>query len=455
MNIKIKLAFKFTLVVAGILLFFSALVYYFSYTSQVSKFRENLLKRATNTGIMLMDLEEVDSLLLKKIHQSTITWSEEEIALTDTNYRLIYSNNLQLLMTADLSKYASENGKNFFSINLKDGIFLKHSGKSKNYYVFVLAYDNYRDEKLSDLLGVLFWSIIFSLWLAVLFSYWFSRKAIQPISEIVAEMKEINSSRLNKRLNIGSSRDEIDQLSLTFNEMLSELEIAFRNQADFVSNASHELRTPISVMIAETDYCMSKQREKKEYVDQLTSMLSDLRHINLLLNSLLELAHLNKHNDIQLNLIRIDEILLEAIRLVKAKFPERNLLNKIQYPDDDSKLWIMGNEGMLEIAFRNLMDNACKFSTKDVKVVLEVSEQFLILRIIDDGIGIPEQDLDHILQPFRRGSNAVYKGGFGIGLSLVNRILELHHAKLIIESKINEGSTFSIHFQAHEVAPTT
>lgn len=385
MNIKIKLAFKFTLVVAGILLFFSALVYYFSYTSQVSKFRENLLKRATNTGIMLMDLEEVDSLLMKKIHQSTITWSEEEIALTDTNYRLIYSNNLQLLISADLSKYASKSGKSFFTINHKDGVFLKHAGKSKNYFVFVLAYDNYRDEKLSDLLGVLFWSILFSLWLAVLFSYWFSKKAIQPITEIVSSMKEINSSRLNKRLIEGKSKDEIDQLAMTFNEMLSELEIAFKNQADFVSNASHELRTPISILIAETDYCLSKERDKQAYIDQMSRMLADLRHLNAMLNSLLELAQLNKNNQIQFDLIRVDEVLLEAIQQVKSKFIDRRILNRIQYPDDARKLQIRGNQGLLEIAFRNLLDNACKFSSEDVLVEMEVNEGCLIIRTVKYG----------------------------------------------------------------------
>jgi CHASE1-domain containing sensor protein len=97
MNIKIRLSFQFTLIVAGILLFFSVLVYYFSYTSQLNKFRENLLDSAKNTAILLINVVEVDSSLLKKIHQSTISWEREEIALTDSALNIVYSNNIQFL----------------------------------------------------------------------------------------------------------------------------------------------------------------------------------------------------------------------------------------------------------------------------------------------------------------------------------------------------------------------
>lgn len=97
MNIKIRLSIQFTIIVAGILLFFSLLVYYFSYTSQLAKFRQNLLDTAKNTAILLINVAEVDSSLLKKIQQSTISWEREELALTDSAFNLIYSNNIEYL----------------------------------------------------------------------------------------------------------------------------------------------------------------------------------------------------------------------------------------------------------------------------------------------------------------------------------------------------------------------
>ena len=94
MNIKTRLSFQFTLIVIGILFFFSILVYYFSYSSQLTKFRENLLDGAKNTAILFFNVAEVDSSLLKKIHQSTISWEKEEIALTDSAFNLLYGNNV-------------------------------------------------------------------------------------------------------------------------------------------------------------------------------------------------------------------------------------------------------------------------------------------------------------------------------------------------------------------------
>ena len=137
------------------------------------------------------------------------------------------------------------------------------------YYAYAMAIDKSRMENLSELRNILFWSNLFSIWLSVLFSYFFAKRAIRPISNIIKSVKEINSLKLGNRLDEGDKKDEIAQLAITFNEMLSDLEIAFKNQEDFVSNASHELRTPLTVMIGESDYMLSHEREKEEYLNHL------------------------------------------------------------------------------------------------------------------------------------------------------------------------------------------
>jgi len=245
MNIKTRLSVQFTIIVAAILLVFSLLVYYFSYTSQLNKFRETLLEEAKNTAILFINVEEVDSLLLNKIHQSTISLEREEIALTDSSFKLIYSNNVHYLTPFVTRINISDEREKYFSIGEKDVVCFKHRFESKAYYVYVGAFDKSRVENMKSLKNILIWSILFSLWLSVVFSYIFSKRAIRPISEIIRSVKEINSRRLNKRLNEGERRDEIDNLSITFNEMLTNLEIAFRNQEEFVTNASHELENTI------------------------------------------------------------------------------------------------------------------------------------------------------------------------------------------------------------------
>jgi two-component system sensor histidine kinase ArlS len=447
MKIKTRLSFQFTLIVAGILLFFSVLVYYFSYTSQLTKFRQNLLDSAKNTATLLINVVEVDSSLLKKIQQSTILWENEELVLTDSAFNLVYSNNIQYLSNdATLIKYANSN-LNYFSIADKDGVYYKHIYDNRIYQVYIMASDSSRAENLVELRKILYWSILFSVWLSVLFSYFFSKKAIKPISQVIKSVKEINSLKLSNRLNEGDRKDEIDQLSVTFNEMLSDLEIAFENQEDFVSNASHELRTPLTVMIGESDYFLSRERKQEEYIAHISGLVSDLKKLNTLINSLLELAQINKDKSIVFTKVRIDEIVFNAIHQVKTKYQGRKIVPKIQYPENGNDLLISGDSGMLEIAFKNLLDNACKFSNEDVGVEFVIKDNFINIVISDKGLGIPYNEVESIYKPFKRASNAKYIGGFGLGLALVSKIMELHHADIDVKSKMNEGTRIEVLFR--------
>lgn len=447
MSIKIRLSIQFTLVVIGILLFFSVLVYYFSYTSQRSKFRELLLEKAQNTAILLISVEGVDSTLLKKIHETTSSLVEEEIALTDSANNLIYSNNTHYLSGKIFLEKSFYSSPNYFSIGEKDGVSYNHRIANIAYYVYVLAYDNSRAENLIELRKILFWSVLFSVWLSISASYFFSKVAIRPISNIISEVKEINSSKLNSRLNEGRGRDEIEQLAITFNQMLSDLELVFKSQNEFVSNASHELRTPLAIIIAESEYILGKERKSEEYVKHISGMIADLRKLNALLNSLLELAQLNRDTQIFLSPLRMDELIFSSIQEIKNNYPGRKILPKIEYSENENDLLIIGNSGLLEIAFKNLIDNACKFSGDAVEVKLSIQEEQLSVSISDHGIGVPNNELENIFKPFQRGENVKYIGGFGIGLSIVAKIIELHRAQIKVSSIENEGTCFEILFR--------
>lgn len=447
MNIKTRLSLQFTLIFTGILLLFSILVYYFSYSSQRDKFRENLTNRAKNTAILLLNVAEVDSTLLTKILQSTFYWQKEEIAITDSSFNLIYQINIHSLTYEVIRQNSIGKDISHFNIEKKDGVCYKHSFNNQTFNVYVMAYDNSRRENLRDLRGILFWSSIFSIWVAVLLSYFFSQNAMKPISEIIKRVKQVNYSHLNTRINEGNKKDEIAQLAITFNEMLTELEIAFNNQADFVSHASHELRTPLSIMISESDFLLSHEQEPEDYKKHISGLMEDLKEINIQLNTLLELAQINKGQTIQLSENRIDEIIFSAIQSLKNKYPGRKIISKIQYPENENELLIGGNYGMLVIAFSNLLDNACKFSDDDIIVEISMIDQFIQVDISDKGIGIPPDELDKIFLPFNRASNVKFIGGFGIGLSLAAKVFDLHNTVSKVYSIVNEGTRFELLFK--------
>lgn len=451
MNIKLRLSFQFMFIEAGILLFFALLVYYFTYSTQREKFRNNLLNRAKNTAILLIDVKEIDSTLLKKIHQSTFYWQDEEIVVTDTSLNIIYNNQTKVLSREVINSNVSSGSESFFSNSGKDGVFYKHRMDNKINYVFVMAYDKTRSVYLHELIQILFWSVLFSLWLSVLLSYLFSKKAIKPISAIVDSVKAIDSSSLNRRLESGDGKDEIEKLAMTFNEMLEKLESSFKNQRDFISNASHELKTPVSVIIAESEYFLNSDHSILEHNEFLSTLINDLRKLNSQLNSLLDLAQSNSNNSINFSNARIDEILYDAIHEVKVRYKKRRIVTKIQFPENPEDLIFLCNYNMLQIAMKNLIDNACKFSSEDVSVELSAFDQYIKLIISDKGIGIPASEVNDIYKPFSRASNATYKSGFGIGLSLVTKILQIHNVQMEVFSQENIGTRVELVFHKTSV----
>jgi len=447
-NIKTRLSIQFTLLVLGILLVFSCLVYYFSYDSQRSKFRQNLSVRAQNTAILLINVQEVDSTLLKKIYQTTKSLDEEEIMLNDSRDITLYGDKIQDLRNINSSISSHADNPEYFSIGKKDGVLYNHRVNNQLYHVYVLAYDKYRADNLKELSIVLLWSIVFSLCLSIWISYFFSKMAIWPISNIITKVKEINSSKLGSRLDEGKRQDEIEQLAITFNRMLSDLELVFKSQDDFVSNASHELRTPLAVMIAESDYIVSRKRDPEEYENHITRMVDDLRKLNLLINSLLELAQLNQDKNITFSIVRIDELIFNAIHTAKIKYPGRRILPKIEYSDNEYDFLVNGNPGLLEIALTNLIENAIKFSASDVEVRLSKTANRIVVYITDFGVGIPDTEIMNIFKPFNRATNVKFIGGFGIGLSIVTKIIELHGVEIKVSSTINKGTCFELLFNS-------
>lgn len=451
LNIKVRLALQFMLVVAGILLFFAALVYYFTFTTNREKFRNNLLNRAKYISIIIINRHSVDTALLQNINKSTFSDQNQEIMVTDTNFKVIYSFNAATLEQNENVFHSAVNPQNtdyysYYTIAGKDGVYYKFHFRKKSAYIFVLAFDQSRADYLIELRNILFWSILFSLWLSVLTSYFISRKAFKPVTNIINNVKAINSSSLSKRLDEGNRKDELENLAITFNEMLADLEVAFRNQEDFVSNASHELRTPLSVMIAESDYFLGKEHSVEEYRDHIAHMTNDNKKINAQLNSLLSLAQVNRDNSILFTPLRLDEIIYESVHQVKNKYPDQKIITKIEFPENENDLIISGNTGILIIGFKNIIENACKFSDDDVNVELKIKDGHINVIISDFGIGIPSNEIDTIYRPFTRASNAKFKSGFGIGLSLVVKILEIHKARLKVHSVENEGTRVELLF---------
>ena len=292
---------------------------------------------------------------------------------------------------------------------------------------------------------------IWAISLAILFiiGYFMARNALNPVSKIVKQVEKITASNLSQRVETDNPKDEIGELAATFNDTLDRLEESFEAQKMFVSNVSHELRTPLAALITELELSLRRERSNEDYKNVVESALIDARKIEKLSNGLMDLAKASYHTDqIKMSTVRLDEILLDASTIV-MKANEQHSVNLIfdESNDHDHTITILGNEYLLRTAFVNLMENNCKFSQNHTSTVqILFSEQTVSIRFSDTGIGISAEDLEQIFKPFYRGKNRFFSAGNGIGMTLVERIVNLHNGLISIESEEGKGTSFTVAF---------
>jgi signal transduction histidine kinase len=275
----------------------------------------------------------------------------------------------------------------------------------------------------------------------------YAERALSPIKQLVAEIAGISISNLNKRANEGNGSDELAQLAISFNAMLARLEAAFLVQRNFIANASHEMRTPLTAISGQLEVLLLKERTEEEYRTGVESVLQDIHKLNKLANRLLLLAQTDTDApEANFNPVRVDDILWEArtdLLKMKPNFSiEVNLDDTIT---DLEELQVMGSDILLKTLVLNLMENGCKYSDDHVvKVSLGVRAKTIHLTFTDNGIGISEVDLKQLFEPFFRSNSIRNRDGHGIGLSLVKRICDLHKGTIEVWSELGKGSIFTV-----------
>lgn len=449
MKIRARFTLLFALIVGIMLSFFSYAIYYLSEDYRQEDFHARLRSRAIERFELLTrddgKTKEISADQIKENNLHSLT--NEQITIYDENKKLVYSDNNIFAPKPDLINSISKQEIYSWSEKGKEGIGFIYPHKENTYTLFVSATDTHGTSYINNLKKILtirFFIIIFIIFIS---GWLFAGFFIKPITNIVNQAENITSKNLSYRLKSNHVKDEIGKLTTTFNNMLDRLETAFTIQKRFVSNASHELRNPLTAISGQIDVALMKDRKKEEYRATLESVSAHIRNLRTLTNNLLELANSDVDTLFQnFDDIRIDEVLWNTRDEILKQKPECNIniiFEKIT--DNEEKLTCKGKAKLLEIAFLNIIDNACKFSnTKTVEIKIVSDKKNIIIFFIDKGIGMPETYLNHIFEPFYRGDNTFGIPGKGIGLSLVRGIIKLHSGKIFIHSVLNEGTTVEI-----------
>ncbi len=451
MQIRDKLTFLFLLIVALIMGISSLAIYYLSAQYRREEFYDRISKKANNVAKLLIEVEEVDITLLSKLEENNpVRLPEEEILIFDNTDSILYKSEEPLKWIADsalLNKIQSEEELRFI-LNGKEMLGFLFADQHDRVIVIAGAKDIYGFRKMDNLRNVLI--IVFGS--ALLFTFISGRiyasRMLAPISKVISQVDAIGITNLGNRVDEGNQKDEIAKLARTFNQMLSRLEDAFKLHKNFITNASHELRTPLTAITGRLEITLQKPRTDEEYRRTIDSVLEEMKNLNYLSNRLLLIAQASSENvQSSFTEVRVDELVWQSAAELQKRNPDYKIMVTFDENLEERNLIVKGSEQLIKSAILNLMDNGCKYSDPPkVQVTVTPEGSQLRLEFIDKGIGIDEQDISLIFQPFHRGLNVANIKGHGIGLPLVQSIVHLHRGSLTLSSKKGQGTTFRLSF---------
>lgn len=449
MKIKYKIGIYYTLSAAILLIAFASLAYYFSAQSRQAEYMERLEYRARSIANVIIEDDKVRVDLLRKLDKTTFQdLYQETILVYNPNYDLLYSNlkDTAIRTHRSLLDFIKRNGIYSYEKDSDEVVGVYYTEGRISVIVLVSSLDKYGIQNLQNLRRILLIELIVAAVLLVVVAYFFSRNMVAPITKLVQQVNTINANNLQDTKVDIRGRDEIALLGSNFNTMLQRLSDSFDLQKSFVSNASHELRTPLASIISQLQVTLSKERSKDEYAQILNSVLEDAENLTDLTNGLLQLAQseLNEQRFVFYE-VRMDELLLEMGNLIKLKQNGKVDIQFEKLPDTDTQVTCQGNEILLKILFLNLVDNACKFSTDSTaRVSIGFNSRYIQIQVSDNGIGIAQEELDKVFEPFYRGQNVHQTRGHGLGLSICKKIVQLHKGHISVSSTLNKGTVFTV-----------
>lgn len=450
MQIRSRLTYQFTYLVSAILFVSYLIIYLFSQQNYRDKFYSRLRQKANTAAELLVNVNQVDSKLLRIIDRANrdILYKENIMAYDTCNER-IYRSNDTINFHIDVSRVKEVRLKKEIRFHQDDlevlgTVFATPEGRI---VVFAGAVDQYSAENAKDLKNILIALFLLFVFIVVISGWFFAGQALNPISKVIQQVDQLSPKRLEERLESTGSEDEIGKMVYTINRLLERIENAFKFQKTFIANVSHELKNPLTKISSQLEVSLLKERNVEDYKQTIQSVLEDTQDLSAITESLLELNKISV-TDYQagFNIIRVDEIMWEARSLTQKLHNGYKVIIDTEFlPENEELLEIKGDEMLLLTAIKNLMENGCKFSfEKKSFVCLKIQKDSIKLIVKNLGKGIPKSDLPFIFQPFFRGENTANSKGYGIGLSLVERIITLHNGSILVQSDTNDWTEFVI-----------
>lgn len=278
-----------------------------------------------------------------------------------------------------------------------------------------------------------------------------TRRALRPIDRIVVRAREIGESSMGERLPSSGQQDEIGRLVDTLNDMLARIEDSFEVQRRFTADAAHELQSPLSRLRTELEVTLRRRRDTAEYEETLRSCLEKVERLAVLTKELLTLARLDAEQGrpAPAHAVRLGPVLEGAVRRLASEADKRGVTVAL-HPSPALSLRVLCGEGLADLVFTNVLDNAVKFSPPGGHVVVDAAAEGaeVVVAVSDAGPGIPADEISRVFERFYRGRNARANepAGFGLGLAISEAVVKQQGGQMSVESAPGCGSTFRVRF---------
>jgi len=304
---------------------------------------------------------------------------------------------------------------------------------------------------LNRLKAILFLLLPLTVFLTGTAGAFLAQMTLNPVEEMIKTIRQIKADNLKLRVKIPNTNDEIRRLADTFNDMLFELDRSFSTQRQFLQDVSHELKTPLTILKGEMEVTLKKVRSTQEYEEILLSSLEEIDKIGQIIGNLLMLAKLEiKETPRQMTMLGLNMTVKEIIDDMDVLAKQKNI--KINFWAEE-KIHLAADENQVRQLFINLLDNAIKYTPAygSIFVNLTKDKDTAQIKIRDTGMGIPQEDQPFIFDRFYRVDKARSSPGFGLGLSIVKSIVEVHHGRIQVESHPAQGAVFTVNLPLEKI----
>ncbi|GHS94429.1 hypothetical protein FACS1894207_2630 [Bacteroidia bacterium] len=447
MKVRTRLSLFCSIVFGIIFIILAFVIYGLHYNNTKKLIYKNMQNIAQISALFYLEEDELNAVEFEKIKNQF----EEIVAGT---FYQVYDNNNQII-------FGEPSGQIDAVILDKIRNDKRLSFSTNHHFCFGIFYEDNqgdfviiaKEEKsaLEQQMNLLFWTLLFCFFIGfvaiVLLSRRVARIAYRPFSDVIHQVKNISTGDLNVGIESPGTKDELQDLTDTFNELLSKIAETVVIQRNFVNYVSHEFKTPLASLLGNLEVFSLKDRTPEEYRQLSEKLICQVNQMEEILNVLMVVSDLRKEAS-NIEQTRLDELVWEIIDKVTELYPRTDIQVKLNIqPEEENLLFVSTERTQLLMLLFNLVENAVKYSQgKPVEMAIYSQDNRLCMSISDKGIGIMPEHLAHISKPFYRADHTNQIEGSGIGLSIALRMMEKNHIEYEIASEVNAGTTVTLKF---------